>query len=73
MTDLSAEEVCDLFLAAQLALEVTEEHFAATASTMSVQDGKEAGETVVRGGLRIGATPKMPADGLTSSISSFLR
>ena len=46
MKDLNAEEVCDLFLAAQLALEVTEAHFEATASTMSVQDGKEAGQTV---------------------------
>ena len=34
---------------------------------------EEAGETVVTGGLRIGGNSKMPADGLTSSISSFLR
>ena len=46
MTDLSAEEVCDLFLAAKLAEEVAEAHFGATSSTMSVQDGAEAGQTV---------------------------
>ena len=43
-------------------------------SHVELEDSEEeAGETVVRGGLRIGTTPKMPADGLTSSISSFLR
>ena len=46
MRDLGAEEVCDLFLAAKLALEVSEAHFEATSSTMSVQDGREAGQTV---------------------------
>ena len=46
MKDLNAEEVCDLFLAAQLAEEVAEAHFGATSSTVSVQDGAEAGQTV---------------------------
>ena len=46
MKDLNTEEVCDLFLAAQLAEEVAEAHFGAISSTVSVQDGAEAGQTV---------------------------
>ena len=46
LEDLGAEEVCDLFLAAQLASKVAEQHFGAEASTLSLQDGREAGQTV---------------------------
>ncbi len=46
IADLNAEEVADLFLAVQQAQKVTETHFGARSSTVTVQDGAEAGQTV---------------------------
>jgi diadenosine tetraphosphate (Ap4A) HIT family hydrolase len=46
MADLDAEEMCDLFIAVQFAQRVVERHFGAGSSTVTVQDGREAGQTV---------------------------
>ncbi|TIA87300.1 hypothetical protein E3P99_03260 [Wallemia hederae] len=45
-TELSAEEVCDLFLSVQRVGKVVEGVFKSTALTVSIQDGIDAGQTV---------------------------
>ena len=46
LRDLDAAETADLFLCARRAQSATEAHFGASASTLAVQDGREAGRTV---------------------------
>lgn len=46
MKEMSAAEVSDLFLLSQRVSSVVESHFAATACTLCVQDGPNAGQTV---------------------------
>ncbi|BFZ23458.1 hypothetical protein BsWGS_26497 [Bradybaena similaris] len=45
-SDLSPAEVTDLFLTAQRVTEVIKKHFGATSSTLAIQDGSDAGQTV---------------------------
>ncbi|XP_062400982.1 bis(5'-adenosyl)-triphosphatase [Sardina pilchardus] len=44
--DLRADEVADLFSVTQRVANVVETHFCATSSTIAMQDGPEAGQTV---------------------------
>ncbi|KAH9504369.1 Nitrilase and fragile histidine triad fusion protein NitFhit [Bulinus truncatus] len=46
LSDLNPAEVTDLFLTVQQVTEVLKKHFGATSSTMAIQDGMEAGQTV---------------------------
>ncbi|CAG5123937.1 unnamed protein product [Candidula unifasciata] len=45
-SDLSPAEVTDLFLTAQRVGDAVKKHFGATSSTLAIQDGPEAGQTV---------------------------
>ena len=45
-SELTPEEVCDLFLCVHRVTPVLQHHFSATSLTIAVQDGKEAGQTV---------------------------
>ena len=46
MSELSAEEVSDLFSMVQVVGEVLQRRYSREAQTISIQDGKEAGHTV---------------------------
>uniref|UniRef100_A0A2C9JV67 Bis(5'-adenosyl)-triphosphatase n=1 Tax=Biomphalaria glabrata TaxID=6526 RepID=A0A2C9JV67_BIOGL len=46
LADLNPAEVTDLFLTVQHVTEILKKHFKATSSTMAIQDGLEAGQTV---------------------------
>eukprot|EP00045_Choanoeca_perplexa_P007727 m.71030 g.71030 ORF g.71030 m.71030 type:complete len:111 (+) comp14187_c0_seq9:1156-1488(+) len=46
LSDLSDEEVADLFVAARNVGRVLQQHFEATAVTYAVQDGADSGQTV---------------------------
>lgn len=44
--DLNAAEVADMFLCAQKVAKVVEKHFSASATTIAIQDGADAGQTI---------------------------
>eukprot|EP00095_Tigriopus_kingsejongensis_P008373 snap_masked-scaffold856_size87843-processed-gene-0.10 protein:Tk08373 transcript:snap_masked-scaffold856_size87843-processed-gene-0.10-mRNA-1 annotation:"histidine triad domain protein" len=44
--DLNADEIADLFLAVQRAEKLTERHFQCSSSTINLQDGPEAGQSI---------------------------
>ncbi|CAL1531037.1 unnamed protein product [Lymnaea stagnalis] len=46
MTDLNPAEVTDMFLTVQRVIEVLKRHFDAPSSTLAIQDGMEAGQTI---------------------------
>jgi len=46
LKDLAREEVTDLFLAVQKVAEFVEEFYNGTANTVSINDGKDAGQTI---------------------------
>lgn len=46
LSDVTPDELQDLFMTVQVAQRLVESYFFAMASTISVQDGKEAGQTV---------------------------
>ena len=52
LSELTAAEVADMFTCAQHVAMVIQQHYNGTASTMAIQDGKDAGQTV-RVGVRI--------------------
>ena len=60
MRDLTSEELADLFLTVQRAQRLTEAHFGAEASTVSIQDGEEAGQTVKH--LHVHILPRKSGD-----------
>jgi bis(5'-adenosyl)-triphosphatase len=43
--DLTPDEVCDLWTAAQRISSVVQQHVGASACTLAIQDGKDAGQT----------------------------
>ena len=47
MQGLNVDQVQDLFLAVQAAQKLVEAYFEVTSSTISIQDGPEAGQTVI--------------------------
>ena len=48
-TDLTQAEVADLFRCTQIIAEAIKSHFDGTSSTIAIQDGPEAGQTVTVG------------------------
>ncbi len=60
MRDLGAAETADLFLCVRRAQASVEAHFGAASSTVSVQDGPEAGRTVRH--LHVHVLPRKKGD-----------
>lgn len=60
LSDLCSEEVADLFVLAQKAQRLTEVHFECPSSTMTIQDGPEAGQTIRH--LHIHVLPRKKGD-----------
>eukprot|EP01121_Diplochlamys_sp_Union-15-3_P022948 TRINITY_DN9928_c0_g1_i1.p1 TRINITY_DN9928_c0_g1~~TRINITY_DN9928_c0_g1_i1.p1 ORF type:complete len:157 (-),score=28.04 TRINITY_DN9928_c0_g1_i1:56-526(-) len=58
--DLEPQEVTDLFLAVQHISTKIEKHFKASALTIAIQDGKEAGMTVEH--VHVHVIPRKPGD-----------
>ncbi|EFJ22751.1 hypothetical protein SELMODRAFT_104256, partial [Selaginella moellendorffii] len=59
-TDLSSEEVCDLWLTARNVGEKVEKHFKASSLTLAIQDGPQAGQTVPH--VHIHVLPRKASD-----------
>ena len=60
MEDLSGGEVSDLFTTVQAAETLTEIHFKSSSSTISIQDGQDAGQTIQH--LHVHILPRKPGD-----------
>ncbi|RUS82983.1 hypothetical protein EGW08_009268 [Elysia chlorotica] len=60
LTDLSPAEVTDLFLTVQRVSSVVNGHFGATSSTVAIQDGPDAGQTVKH--VHVHILPRKPGD-----------
>ena len=60
MPDLTAAEIADLFMTVQNAQKITEKHFNCQSSTISIQDGVDAGQTVQH--LHVHVLPRKPGD-----------
>jgi len=59
-SQLQEDEVQNLFLTVQSVSKVVEEHFEATSSTIVIQDGPEAGQTVKH--VHVHIMPRRPGD-----------
>lgn len=60
LCDLSTEEVQDLFLVVQKVQQAVEKHFGASSSTVSIQDGPDAGRSIHH--LHVHVLPRKPGD-----------
>ncbi|KAL3226804.1 hypothetical protein MRX96_024631 [Rhipicephalus microplus] len=60
LSDLSTEEVQDLFLVVQRVQSVVEKHFGASSSTVSIQDGPDAGRSINH--IHVHVLPRKPGD-----------
>jgi len=59
-TDLTAEEVSDLWTLSQRVGSAVEKHFGASSLTLAIQDGPEAGQTVPH--VHVHVLPRRPGD-----------
>jgi len=59
-SDLSLEEVADIWALAQRVGTTVERHFSATSLTLTIQDGTDAGQTVPH--VHIHILPRRPGD-----------
>ncbi|XP_065279971.1 nitrilase and fragile histidine triad fusion protein NitFhit isoform X3 [Dermacentor albipictus] len=60
LSDLSSEEVQDLFLVVQKVQRAVEKHFGASSSTLSIQDGPDAGRSINH--IHVHVLPRKPGD-----------
>ncbi|XP_050031607.1 deaminated glutathione amidase isoform X1 [Dermacentor andersoni] len=60
LSDLSSEEVQDLFLVVQKVQRAVEKHFGASSSTVSIQDGPDAGRSINH--IHVHVLPRKPGD-----------
>lgn len=60
LNDLTEEEISDLFLTVQKAQKATETHFGCDSSTVAIQDGKNAGQTIEH--LHVHVLPRKGGD-----------
>ncbi|KAK8781016.1 hypothetical protein V5799_017646 [Amblyomma americanum] len=60
LSDLSTEEVQDLFLVVQKVQRAVEKHFGASSSTVSIQDGPDAGRSICH--IHVHVLPRKPGD-----------
>jgi len=60
LTDLTAAETADLFLAVQSVAEATKKHYQVYSLTVAVQDGPDAGQTVKH--VHVHVLPRKPGD-----------
>lgn len=60
LSDLTPDEIQDLFMTVQEAQKLTESFHSATSSTVSIQDGPDAGQTVTH--VHVHVLPRKPGD-----------